>query len=99
MRSNQDICKGHADSQDWRLGADQIRENGGRSGRSTVHEIYDVSERYFPRPVLSFIMLIGPVLARQWYLEGLRTLDDVRNRKNGIKLSSHQEVCGYSHSV
>jgi len=44
-------------------------------------------------------MSIGPVLARQWYLEGLRTLDDVRNRKSGIKLSNHQEVCGYSRSV
>ena len=38
---------------------------------------------------------IGPVVARQWYLDGLRTLDDVKNRKNGIKLSPHQEVCGY----
>ena len=33
------------------------------------------------------------MLAHQWYLEGLRTLDDVRDRKNGIKLSPHQEVC------
>ena len=44
-------------------------------------------------------MLICAVLARQWYLEGPRTLDDVRNSKHGIKLSSHQEVCGCSHSV
>jgi len=42
---------------------------------------------------------VGPILARQWYLEGLRTLDDVRDRKNGIKLSPHQEVCGSSRSV
>ena len=62
-------------------------------------KIYGVGERYFPKPVLPLIVLIGPVLARQWYLEGLRTLDDVRNRKNGIKLSNHQEVCVCSHSV
>ena len=49
--------------------------------------------------MLSLIVSIGPVLARQWYLEGLRTLDDVRNMKNGIKLSNHQEVCDCSHSV
>ena len=30
------------------------------------------------------------------YLEGLCTLDDVRDRESGIKLSNHQEVCGYS---
>jgi DNA polymerase lambda len=47
---------------------------------------------------LSFLS-IGPVLARQWYLEGLRTLDDVRDRKNGIKLSPHQKVCVSSRSV
>ena len=35
---------------------------------------------------------IGQILARKWYLEGLRTLDDVRDRKNDIKLSPHQEV-------
>ena len=36
------------------------------------------------------------MLAHQWYLEGLRTLDDVRDRK---KLSPHQEVCDRSRSV
>ena len=40
-----------------------------------------------------------PLLAREWNFEGLRTLDNVRNRKNGIKFSNHQEVCGCSHSV
>ena len=53
----------------------------------------------FLTPASSLIMFIGPVLARQWYLEGLRTLDDVRNRKNGIKLGTHQEVCDSSRSV
>ena len=62
-------------------------------------KIYGVGEGYFPRPVPSLIVLIGPVLARPYHLEGLRTLDDVRNGKHGIKLSSHQEVCGCSHSV
>ena len=62
-------------------------------------KIYGVGEGYFPRPVPSLIVMIGPVLARPWYLEGLRTLNDVRNRKHGIKLSSHQEVCGCSHLV
>ena len=48
-----------------------------------------------PSPIWS----IGPVLARQWYLDGLRTLDDVRDRKNDIELSHHQEVGSISCSV
>ena len=53
----------------------------------------------FLRPEPFLIWSIGPVLARQWYLDGLRTLDDVRDRKNGIKLSHHQEVGSISRSV
>ena len=59
-------------------------------------KIYGVGERYLSKPVLSLNLLIGPVPAQQWYLEGLRTLDDVRDRQNGIKLINHQDVCGYS---
>jgi len=55
-------------------------------------KIYGVGEWYLFKPEPSLILSIGPILARQWYLEGLRTLDDVRDRKNGIKLSPHQEV-------
>jgi len=56
-------------------------------------KIYGVGEWFLFKPEPSLILSIGPILARQWYLEGLRTLDDVRDRKNGIKLSPHQEVC------
>jgi hypothetical protein len=35
---------------------------------------------------------VGPAIAREWYQRGLRTLDDVRNRKDGIRLSAAQEV-------
>lgn len=35
---------------------------------------------------------VGPATAREWYQRGLRTLDDVRNRKDGIKPSTSQEV-------
>lgn len=35
---------------------------------------------------------VGPAIAREWYQRGLRTLDDVRNRKDGIQLSAAQEV-------
>ena len=38
MESNQDMCKDYGDCQDWKFGVDQIRENRGRSGRSSVHE-------------------------------------------------------------
>ena len=62
-------------------------------------KIYGVGECYFFRPEPSLIFSIGPVLARQWYLDGLRTLDDVRDRKNDIKLSHHQEVGSISRSV
>ena len=99
MRSNQDIFKGYGDCEDWRLGADQIQRTESVVVDQVFTKVYGVRERYFPKPVLPFILSIGPVLARQWYLEGLRTLDDVRNRNHGIMLSSHQEVCGCSHSV
>jgi DNA polymerase lambda len=36
--------------------------------------------------------LEGPNIAYSWYAMGLRTLEDVRSRKYGIKLSSAQEV-------
>lgn len=62
-------------------------------------KIYGVGKWYSLKSGPSLIWSIGQVLARQWYLEGLRTMDDVRDRKNGIKLSPHQEVCSYSRSV
>jgi DNA polymerase lambda len=36
---------------------------------------------------------IGPALAREWFQRGLRTLDDVKNGKDGVKLTPNQEVC------
>ncbi|KAI0309625.1 hypothetical protein OF83DRAFT_1157963, partial [Amylostereum chailletii] len=42
--------------------------------------------------VLSGIYGVGPQVAYSWYRAGCRTLDDVRDRKGGIKLSSVQEI-------
>ena len=39
---------------------------------------------HLPRP--------GQSIAYAWYFAGCRTLDDVRKRKGGIKLSSVQEI-------
>ncbi|KZV95895.1 hypothetical protein EXIGLDRAFT_671776 [Exidia glandulosa HHB12029] len=38
------------------------------------------------------IYSVGSTVARQWYTLGLRTLDDVRERKAGIRLSAAQEI-------
>lgn len=35
---------------------------------------------------------VGPALAREWFQRGLRTLDDVKERKDGIVLTPNQEV-------
>lgn len=36
--------------------------------------------------------LQGQLIAYTWYFAGCRTLDDIRERKGGIKLSSIQEI-------
>ena len=38
---------------------------------------------------------VGPAIAREWYQRGLRTLEDVKNRKDGVILNPHQEVNFY----
>ncbi|KIY44359.1 Nucleotidyltransferase, partial [Fistulina hepatica ATCC 64428] len=35
---------------------------------------------------------VGPTTGLRWYMNGLRTLDDVRNEKNGIKLTPAQRI-------
>lgn len=35
---------------------------------------------------------VGPALAREWFHRGLRTLEDVRNGKDGVKLTANQEI-------
>lgn len=35
---------------------------------------------------------VGPATAREWYQRGLRTLEDVRNGKDGVTLSPAQQV-------
>ena len=39
---------------------------------------------------------VGKSVAASWYLQGLRTLDDVRELKGGIKLTASQEVCEHA---
>ncbi|EJD51237.1 Nucleotidyltransferase [Auricularia subglabra TFB-10046 SS5] len=38
------------------------------------------------------IYSVGSKIAWEWYAKGLRTLDDVRERKGGIRLNSAQEI-------
>lgn len=35
---------------------------------------------------------VGPATAREWYQRGLRTLEDVKNGKDGVTLTPHQAV-------
>ena len=42
--SDQDVPEDHGDCQNQRLGVNQVRKNGGRGGRSLVHEDYGVGE-------------------------------------------------------
>jgi hypothetical protein len=41
---------------------------------------------------LTVSALSGQSIAYSWYFAGCRTLDDIRARKGGIKLSSVQEI-------
>jgi DNA polymerase lambda len=56
--------------------------------------IYGVGNIYVLSCLVSRVKssLTGPNIAYSWYALGLRTLDDVRSRMYGIKLSTAQEV-------
>jgi len=42
--------------------------------------------------LFSGIYGVGPMVARDWYSRGLRTLDDVKTKKGGIRLSPAQQL-------
>jgi DNA polymerase lambda len=50
--------------------------------------------------LFSGIYGVGPMVARDWYSRGLRTLDDVKAKKGGIRLSPSQQVraSGFSYT-
>jgi hypothetical protein len=50
------------------------------------------SERTQAIIVFCGIYGVGPSKALEWYQRGLRTLEDVRANKNGIKLTPAMEV-------
>lgn len=56
--------------------------------------IYGVGSFCIPSSIQREIeqVFTGPKIARKWYTRGCRTLDDVRTRKGGIRLSEAQEI-------
>ncbi|MBW0462407.1 hypothetical protein O181_002122 [Austropuccinia psidii MF-1] len=73
-------------------------------GSKTAQKIYEIAhtgthrrlqlatDEDICRKLFAGIHGVGDTLARKWYKKGLRTLEDVRERKAGIQLSASQEI-------
>src|SRR6266702_5758138 len=83
----------HGDHRNGWLAARRRRKDGKRRGRTALSR--NLWSRYvdsFLSFSLSASALQGQSIAYAWYFAGCRTLDDIRERKGGIKLSSIQEL-------